>query len=115
MRKSITVLVGALFFAGGAALAKLPPPTPEEQAAAAAKKEKEAEQLQKEKALLERAQDRVVQQYRKGKGAGSASAGSGQQTQTDQMPKTTVELPGGVGPKPDRPQSAEAHSAPVKR
>jgi len=115
MRIPHVVLIGALFTAGGAALAKLPPPTPEEQAAAAAKKEKEAEQLKKEKAALERAQDRTAERYKKEKGTASASSGSGQQTATDQLPKTNVELPGGVGPRPERPQSAEAHSAPVKR
>jgi hypothetical protein len=99
--------------AAGAALAKLPPPTAEEQAAAAAKKAKEAEQLEKEKAALQRAQERTVQHYKKGKGA-SASSGSGQQTEAEKMPKTTSELPAGTGPKPERPQSAEAHSAPAK-
>lgn len=114
MFRPTLVLLGALALAGGAALAKLPPPTPEEQAATAAKKAKQEEQLKKEKADLERAQDRVVQHYKKsGKGAG-ASSGSGQQTKTENMPKTTGELPGGVGPKPDRPVSGEAHSAPAK-
>ena len=113
MKKPTIVLIGALFLAGGGALAKLPAPSAEEQAAAAAKKAKEEEQLKVEKAALERAQDRTAQHYKKTKGA-SASAGSGQQTETDKMPKTTSELPGGVGPKPDRSPSAEAHSAPAK-
>ena len=114
MLKPTTVLLGALLLAGGAAVAKLPPPSPEEQAAAAAKKAKQEEQLKKEKADLERAQDRVVQQYKKGGKGASASSGSGQQTSTENMPKTTGELPGGVGPKPEQPPSAEAHSAPAK-
>jgi hypothetical protein len=113
MRRLTSCILGAVFLAGGVAMAKLPPPTAEEQAALAAKKAKEDEQLKVEKALLERAQDRVAERYRKTKGA-SASSGSGQQTATELMPKTTAELPGGVGPKPERPQSAEAHSAPAK-
>jgi hypothetical protein len=112
MRKITTVLLGAVFLAGGTALAKLPAPTPEQQAAAATKKAQEEEQLKKEKALLERAQDRVAERYKKS--GGSASAGSGQQTSSTNMPKTTSELPGGTGPKPERPISAEAHSAPAK-
>jgi hypothetical protein len=113
MRKPFIVLLSAAFLASGAVLAKLPAPTPEDQAATAAKKAKEEEQLKKEKAALERAQDRTVEFYKKGKGA-SASSGSGQQTEAEKMPKTNSELPGGVGPKPERPQSAEAHSAPAK-
>jgi hypothetical protein len=113
MRNPTIALLGALLLATGAALAKLPAPTAEEQAAAAAKKAKQEEQLKKEKEALERAQDRTVQHYKRSKG-GSASSGSGQQTQSDQMPKTTSELPGGVGPKPERPVSGEAHSAPAK-
>src|SRR5688572_7854628 len=81
MIKPTLVLLGALFLAGGAALAKLPAPTAEEQAAKAATKAKQEEQLKKEKADLERAQDRVVQHYKKSKGSSaSASSGSGQQT-----------------------------------
>src|SRR5688572_16468981 len=113
MHKPTIVLFGALALAGGAALAKLPAPTAEQQAAAAAKKVQQEEQLKKEKAALERAQDSVVQHYKKSKG-GTASSGSGQQTEAEKMPKTTSELPGGVGPKPERPVSGEAHSAPAK-
>lgn len=116
MRTLAHCMVGALMLAGGMALAKMPPPTPEEQAEAAAKKAKQEQQLKEEKAALERAQDRVVQHYRKEMSARGSSAGSGtaERTQTDQMPKTTGELPGGVGPKPTSPSSAEAHSAPAK-
>src|SRR5690606_8583953 len=58
-------LLTALAVAGGAALAKLPPPTPEEQKAAAEEKRLKAEQMRKEKEALERAQDRVVEHYRR--------------------------------------------------
>ena len=116
MLKPTIVLLGAVMLAGGAALAKLPAPTAEEAAAKAASKAKQEEQLKKERADLERAQDRVVQHYKKNKGASSAgaSSGSGQQTQPETMPKTTSEPTGSVGPKPDRPVSGEAHSAPAK-
>ena len=100
--------------------AKLPPPTPEEQAKAAADKEREQAQLQREKAALERAQDRVAAHYSKDKNptpnrpyeaGGWTSAGS---TADENMPKTTQELPRGVGPKPHAPQTGEAHSASAK-
>jgi hypothetical protein len=108
------LVVSAL--AAGLALAKMPPPTPEEQAAAAAKKAKQAQQTKEEKAALERAQDRVVQHYKKDMSQRGSSAGSGSRQKTEEadMPKTTRELPGSVGPRPSSPPSAEAHSAPAK-
>jgi hypothetical protein len=112
MTESLIVLLLAL--ASAAAQAKLPPPTPEEQAAAAKKKEQQQAQLAKEKKLLEQAQDRVVQRYRKDKSAAPGAGGKTPDTKAADMPKTTKELPGGVGPKPDQPQSAEAHSGSAK-
>ena len=109
MGKTALFLFAGMLIGSGAALGKLPPPTPEEQTAAAAKKAAEAEQLEKEKVLLEKAQDRVVARYR-----GAHPAGQGERTQDHNMPKTTSERPGGTGPDPVRPQSAEAHSAPAK-
>jgi hypothetical protein len=111
MRKSIYYALAGAMIASGAAIGKLPPPTPEEQAAVAAKKAKQQEQLEKEKVLLERAQDRVVERYRKDYGSGQRAGGK---TSDQNMPKTTSELPQGVGPSPSRPQSGEAHSAPAK-
>lgn len=95
-----------------AAHARLPAPTPEQQAAAEKQKVAQQAQLEKEKQQLEAAQDRVVQHYRKEKGG--APAAGGPRPETENMPKTAKELPGGVGPKPTQPQSAEAHSAPAK-
>jgi uncharacterized membrane-anchored protein YhcB (DUF1043 family) len=95
------------------AIGKLPPPTPEEQKAVADKKAAQQKQLEREKVQLEKAQDRVVQRYRRE--AGSAAAGrSDAKTESENMPKTTKELPRGVGPKPDQPQSGEAHSGSAK-
>ena len=112
MRRIHTCLLAVAIAMSGTALAKLPAPTAEEQAATEARKVKEKEQLEKEKALLDRAQDRVVQHYRQEKGkAGNSYQGW---TAAENMPKTTSELPRGVGPKPDRPSSGEAHSAPAK-
>ncbi len=111
MHKIIYGLLAGMMLASGAAIAKLPPPTPEEQAAAAAKKEQAAAQLEKEKVLLERAQNRVAERYRKAYGGTANVAGK---TQIKDMPKTTSEPPRGVGPTPTQPQSAESHSAPVK-
>lgn len=110
MRRTIFFLLAGMLIGSGAALGKLPPPTPEEQAAAAAKKAAEAEELEKAKGQLEKAQDRIVTRYRKERPAGSSS----ERTPDHNMPKTTSERPGGTGPDPVRPQSAEAHSAPAK-
>ena len=111
MRKSVLVLIaGALL--SSAAYGKLPPPSAEEQSAAAAKKDAEQAQLEKEKLLLEKAQDRVVARYRKESPNRQGAGGGG--TPDQNMPKTTSELPRGTGPTPGRPQSAEAHSAPAK-
>jgi hypothetical protein len=97
-----------------AAYAKLPPPTAEQQAAEAKKKEQQQAQLEKEKKLLEQAQDRIAQRYRKDKGGAPAAGGNIPDTKAENMPKTTKELPGGVGPKPTQPQSGEAHSGSAK-
>jgi hypothetical protein len=99
--------------ATGVALAKLPPPSAEDQAKAADKKAADDAQLEKEKVLLERAQDRVAERYRKEKGGPGPSVAAGK-TSTENMPKTLKEGPRGVGPRPGMPQSAEAHSAPAK-
>jgi hypothetical protein len=99
--------------ASGAVLGKLPPPTPEEQAAAAEKKAKQAEQEQREKAALTKVQDRIARQYHKEHGT-RPSAAAGQQTSTAQLPKTVSDRPSQGGPDPQRPFSAEAHSAPPK-
>jgi hypothetical protein len=107
----IYVLAGGLLLSA-AAIGKLPAPAPEEQAAVAAKKAKQKEQLAKEKVLLERAQERVAERYRKESG-GTPPRATGK-TEDQNMPKTTSELPGGTGPTPSRPQSGEAHSAPAK-
>lgn len=93
--------------------AKLPAPSPEEQAAKEKQKAAQQAQLEKEKQKLEAAQDRVVQHYRKTTGK-SGDGGNTGKVKDENMPKTTKELPGGVGPKPTQPQSAEAHSAPAK-
>jgi hypothetical protein len=111
MRTIGVCLLAIAMAVSGAALAKLPAPTPEEQAAAETKKAKEKEQLEQEKALLERAQDRVAARYRSQGGAPTAAGG---RASDENMPKTTSELPRGVGPNPDRPSSGEAHSAPAK-
>ena len=108
------IAAAVLSAAVGVAVAKLPPPTPEQQQAAAAKKEAETAQLEKEKLLLEKAQDRVAEYYKKSKGATTAGAQRGGQTEATNMPKTTKELPGNAGAGGGTKQSAEAHSAPAK-
>jgi uncharacterized membrane-anchored protein YhcB (DUF1043 family) len=95
------------------AIGKLPPPTPEEQKALEAKKAQKSKQMEQEKVQLEKAQDRVVQRYRRESG-NTAAGRKGEKTEYENMPKTTKELPRGVGPKPDQPQSGEAHSGSAK-
>jgi hypothetical protein len=96
-------LLAVAMVAAGAAFAKLPPPTPEEEAAAAAKKEAKAKQMKKAAEQLEKVQDRIAKRF--GKGSSAAA-----RTPRGDLPKTTGELPGGVGPTPSSPPSAEAHS-----
>lgn len=93
--------------------AKLPPPPAEQQQAAAAKKDAELAQLEKEKQLLERAQDRVAEYYKRTKGATGTSR-TGQRVEDTNMPKTARELPRDAGPQGGTQPSAEAHSAPAK-
>jgi len=92
--------------------AKLPPPTPEQQQAAAAAKEKAAANAEKEKQLLERAQDRVVEYYKRHKAAPGASTANAGRTET--VPNAATVPAGEAGPKGGVKQSAEAHSAPAK-
>jgi hypothetical protein len=92
-----------------AAVAKLPPPTPQEIAAQQEKRAAEEAQLQREKALLERAQERVAERYRRDR----AQTGGGRVSDTN-MPNNVRELPGNAPPQGGREQSAEAHSAPAK-
>ena len=108
------LIVLLIALSSAAAQAKLPPPTPEEQAAAAQKKAQQQAQLEKQKKSLAEAQDRVVQQYRKEKLGAPGAGGKAPGPSTENMPKTTKELPGGVGPTPTQPQSSEAHSGMAK-
>jgi hypothetical protein len=99
----------------GVAIAKLPPPTPEQAQAAAAKKEEAKASAEKQKQLLEKAQDRVVQHYKRTKGAGGGAAVRGGRTETTNISDHAVrQAPGDAGPKGGTKQSAEAHSAPAK-
>jgi hypothetical protein len=100
--------------AAGVAFAKLPPPTPEQVQAAEAKKEQEKANTEKEKQLLEKAQDRVVQHYKRTKGGAGASVARAGQTEATNIPNPAVVPPGEAGPKGGTKQSAEAHSAPAK-
>jgi len=96
----------------GVALAKLPPLTPEQQEAAAQKKQIDAAKVEQEKALLEKAQDRVVEYYKKTKGrAGGTAAGK---TEATNMSHKAVEAPRTAGAGGGKNQSAEAHSTPAK-
>ena len=96
----------------GVAIAKLPPPTPEQVQAAATKKEQETASAEKEKQLLEKAQERVVQHYKRTKGG--ATAGATPTGRTETISNAAVVPAGEAGPKGGTKQSAEAHSAPAK-
>lgn len=107
--KIVRPLLVAFALAAPVAEAKLPPPTPEEIAAQEARRAQEEAQLQREKALLERAQDRVAERY----GRDRAARPAGRVNEAD-LPHNTRELPGNAPPQGGREQSAEAHSAPAK-
>ena len=106
----VAVIISALT---GVALAKLPPPTPEQVEAAAAKKEQEKAKLEQEKQMLEKAQDRTAEYYKRTKGSTGTARATGR-TEDTNMPKQTKELPGQGMPTGGKAQSAEAHSAPAK-
>lgn len=108
-------VAAAMFAVGMVAAAKLPAPAPEQAEVAAAKKAQEAAQLEKEKQLLEQAQDRVAAHYRRTKGAAApAPQAVVGRVESTNMPKSAKDLPGDAGPKGGTKQSAEAHSAPAK-
>jgi hypothetical protein len=99
----------------GVALAKLPPLTPEQQEAAAQKKQAEQAQIDQEKELLEKAQNRLVDYYKKTKGAAAAGASKvAGKTEDTNISRKAVEGPGTAAPRGDKNQSAEAHSTPAK-
>ena len=103
----------ALSAVAGVALAKLPPLTPEQQEAAAQKKQVEAAQVEKEKELLEKAQNRVVEYYKKTKGVTTASpSAAGAKTESKNIPNPAAQAP--LMPAGGKAQSAEAHSAGAK-
>ncbi len=75
MQRSIVVLCCALAFCSADfAYAKLPPPSAADQAATAAAKIKAAEEAKKQAAALARAQDRVVEFYKRSKSGTAPSA-----------------------------------------
>ena len=112
---SIRWMAAAVLSAATAiALAKLPPPTPEQEQAAAAKKEQEKAQLEKEKQLLERAQDRVAAEYKRSKGSAATASARPGRTEDTNVPAKAKELPHDTAPHGGTKQSAEAHSTPAK-
>ena len=109
-------LVAALVMSAmaGVAIAKLPALTPEQQEAAAAKKQADAASLEKEKELLEKAQNRVVEHYKNTKGATGTSTTVAGKTESTNISRKAVEGPGSAAPRGGKNQSAEAHSTPAK-
>ena len=97
----------------GVALAKLPAPSPEQQEAAAQKKQADQAQVEKEKEALERAQNRVVEYYKKTKGGSGAARVTGE-TEATNISRKAVEGPGEAAPRGGKNQSAEAHSTPAR-
>ena len=69
IRETAVVVCLIAFCSAGLAYAKLPPPSEEEKAKAIAAKAKAAEAAKKEAAALARAQDRVVEIYKRNKSA----------------------------------------------
>ena len=109
------IALAVMSVAAGVAGAKLPPPTPEQMQAAEAKKETDKAVVEKEKALLDKAQDRVVQHYKRTQGTMAAGTSRGGQTEATNISDPAVrKSQGDAGPKGGTKQSAEAHSAPAK-
>ena len=106
--KIVCPVLIALACSAAAAEAKLPPPTPEEIAAQQERRALEEAQLRREKALLEQAQDRVAERYRR------VPPGADARVSDTNMPNNVRQLPGDAGPRGGSKQSAEAHSAPAK-
>jgi hypothetical protein len=99
----------------GVAIAKLAPLTSEQQEAAATKKQADAASVEKEKEQLEKAQNRVVEYYKKTKGGAAAGASTAAgKTETTNISRKAVEGPGTAAPRGGTNQSAEAHSTPAK-
>jgi hypothetical protein len=109
MKRELVIVIGAIAAASIPAIAKLPAPTPEERAASEEKQLRQEQQLKKDKAALERAQNRVAERYR-----ATQPRDPSARTDPGTLPKTARELPGDAGPQGDREPSAEAHSAPAK-
>lgn len=84
MKRSVIVCFALAFCSAGLAYAKLPPPSEEEKAKAIAAKAKAAEEAKKEAAALARAQDRVVEIYKREKrliaSTGAAAVGDAAKT-----------------------------------
>jgi hypothetical protein len=96
--------------------AKLPPPSPEEVAAAEQKKAQEQAQLKKAQEELSRAQDQIVEKYRRTGAAGASAPGASQatgETPKEQLPRAVRDLPREAGPHGRDEPGAEAHSAPA--
>ena len=113
--RRLWISAALMSIAAGVAFAKLPPPTPEQVQAAEAKKEKDKGVAEQEKQLLEKAQDRVVQHYKRTKGGAGGGVTRTGQTETTNIPNPAIRKEqGDAGPKGGTKQSAEAHSAPAK-
>jgi len=108
------VVAAAMSLAAGVTLAKLPAPTPEQAQAAEAKKQVDELALEKQKILLERAQNRVAETYKRTKTGCTASNTGGGKTESTNVSRKAVEPSGTAGPRGGTEQSAEAHSTPAK-
>ena len=93
MQRSVIFCCALAFCGADLACAKLPPPSGEEQAKAVAAKAKAAEEAKKQAADLARAQDRVVEFYKRSK-SGTAVAskdGSGEKRRSKRIARHAIE------------------------
>ena len=77
------------------------------------KRSRGADTAREGKAALERAQDRVAEQYKRSKGVATAGVQRGGRTEATNMPKRPKELRATRARRAVTKQSAEAHSAPA--
>ncbi|MBI4204325.1 MAG: hypothetical protein HY527_04805 [Betaproteobacteria bacterium] len=86
MKRSVMLCAALAFCSADLAYAKLPPPSEEDKAKAIAAKAKAAEEAKKEAAALARAQDRVVEIYKRNKSGTAVASGTATKGEKRQVP-----------------------------
>ena len=91
MQRSIVLCCALAFCSADLAYAKLPPPSAAEQARAVAARAKAAEEAKKQAAALARAQDRVVEFYKRSKSGAAAASGKAGEKRSAKRARHAIE------------------------